>query len=296
MRLHIGHLALRTTDPERNATYLTEILGLRRTFESDDAIFLSTNDKHHEIEFLKGESAGVDHLGIEFEDETDLEHLRTAIVEAGESIVLEELDEPGISKGFRCTSPIGVTLELYVGMKRDPLSIANYMRPLARKFGHVSFGTTKPKEMERFLVDVLGFRVTDRLFDRCWMRADVEHHGVAVFESDHTFIHHYAFMLENFGVMQAYCDQLGQQGRPLTWGPGRHGPGRNLYTYLPDPDDIIVEAYADLLEVHDEANYERINWDQAGYEALNLWGPGPPADWREHGVPLLPPNPLSLTK
>ena len=32
-------------------------------------------------------------------------------------------------------------------------------------------------------------------------------------------------------------------------GPGRHGPGRNLYTYLPDPTNIIVEAYADLLEV-----------------------------------------------
>ena len=36
MRLHIGHLALRATSVEASATFLTEILGLRRTLDDGD--------------------------------------------------------------------------------------------------------------------------------------------------------------------------------------------------------------------------------------------------------------------
>ena len=72
MRLHIGHLALRSTEPERSASFLTHILGLRRTVDTAGYISLSANEKHHEIELLASAAAGVDHLGLEVEDADDL--------------------------------------------------------------------------------------------------------------------------------------------------------------------------------------------------------------------------------
>jgi catechol 2,3-dioxygenase-like lactoylglutathione lyase family enzyme len=69
MRMHIGHVALRASDVERSATFLTDALGLRRTREADGAIWLSCNEKDHEVEYLPGgDRPGVDHLGLEVED------------------------------------------------------------------------------------------------------------------------------------------------------------------------------------------------------------------------------------
>jgi catechol 2,3-dioxygenase len=288
--MHIGHLALRATDVERSATFLSDILGLRRSVDEDGYIALSSNEKHHEIEFLAGEHPGVDHLGLEVEDERDLDALRDALVAAGARILSEAPQEAGIDKAIRAVGPLDLVLELYTAMEREPLSVEHYMPPLARRLGHVSFATDERAEMERFLIDVLGFRVTDTLGDRVsWLRCDIDHHGIALVDQPKRQLHHYAFELENWGTIQRYADHLAFLGKRLVWGPGRHGPGRNLYTYIPDPHNAIVEGYADLLEVLDEANYRPIDWSERGEEALNLWGPMPPEGWREYGVPILAP-------
>jgi catechol-2,3-dioxygenase len=293
VNLHIGHLALRVTDVERSATFLSDILGLRRTVDADGYIALSANEKHHEIEYLAGEQAGVDHLGLEVEDEADLDALRDALIAAGAQILSETPQEAGLDKAIRAVGPLGLVLELYTAMEREPLSVEHYMPPLGRRLGHVSFATEDRAEMERFLIDVLGFRVTDMLGNRVsWLRCDMDHHGIALVDQPKQELHHYAFQLESWGAMQQYCDHLAFLGKRLVWGPGRHGPGRNLYTYLPDPENAIVEAYADLLVVLDEANYEPIDWDLRGEDALNLWGPMPPQGWRDYGVPILAPQPV----
>jgi catechol-2,3-dioxygenase len=291
VRMHIGHLALRASDVERSAAFLERIMGLRRTVETGSRIALSCNEKHHEIEYLAGDRPGVDHLGLEVEEERDLEALRDRLIAAGATILSETPQEEGLEQAIRALGPMDLVVELYTGMEREPLSVEHYMPPLARRFGHVTFSTGERAEMEGFLIEVLGFRVTDRLGDRVsWLRCDRDHHGIALVDSPKTLLHHYAFELENWGAIERYCDHLALLGERLVWGVGRHGPGRNLYTYLPDPDNTIVEGYADLLQVTDEANYEPIDWDARNGELdLNLWGPMPPEGWREYGVPPLAP-------
>ena len=97
--------------------------------------------------------------------------------------------------------------------------------------------------------------------------------------SDGTSYADYAFEVENWSALERYCDHLAHLGRTLVWGVGRHGPGRNLYAYAPDPENVIVEAFADLLHVQNEATYVPIDWSDLGDRALNLWGPPPPPDW-----------------
>jgi catechol-2,3-dioxygenase len=290
---HIGHLALRARDIDSSAGFLHDILGLRRTFVADGQIMLSCNEKHHEVQLLAGPTPGVDHLGLEVEDERDLDTIRDRLISAGAQILSEDAQEPGITCAIRAVGPFDLVFELYAAMDREPLSIEHYMPPLGRRLGHVSFAAPDCSEMQRFLEEVLDFRVTDTLGDRvAWLRGDHEHHGVALVNAGTSAtLHHYAFQLENWGAIERYCDGLAFLGKRLAWGPGRHGPGRNLYTYLPDPDNTIVEGYADLLEVWDENTYEPIDWNERGDSALNLWGPLPPAEWRDYGVPILAPRP-----
>ena len=99
--MHIGHLALRATNVERSATFLTDILGLRRTHEENGAISLSCNEKHHEIELLPGARPGIDHLGIEVEDEGDLDAIRDALIASGTRILSETPQEHGLRQAIR---------------------------------------------------------------------------------------------------------------------------------------------------------------------------------------------------
>ena len=147
--MHIGHLALSATDVERSASFLSDILGLRRTYEENGAVSLSCNEKHHEIELLPGDRAGIDHLGLEVEDERDLDALRDALIASGAQILSETPQEHGLRQAIRAVSPMGLVLELYTGMEREPLSVEHYMPPLARRFGHVTFAVTERKDMER---------------------------------------------------------------------------------------------------------------------------------------------------
>ena len=48
---------------------------------------------------------------------------------------------------------------------------------------------------------------------------------------------------------------------------------------------------AETGEVWDENTYEPIDWNERGDSALNLWGPLPPPEWRDYGVPILAPRP-----
>ena len=289
-RMHMGHVALRVTDLEASADHLAGTLGLRRTFEAPGVLALSSNEKHHEVEFLHADAPALDHVGLEVEDVNELERLRDALIASGARILSESAQEPGLHQAIRALGPSDLVFEIYTGMEREPLSVERYMPRLARRFGHLNLASEDYLETRHFLIAVLGFRVTDVLGETVtWLRCDRDHHGIALRHAAANSLHHYAFEVEGWEAIQRYADQLARLGKRLIWGPGRHGPGRNLYTYTPDPDNAIVEAYADLLVIADERSYVPIDWSERGADALNLWGPPSPSDYRDYGVPVRPP-------
>lgn len=41
-------------------------------------------------------------------------------------------------------------------------------------------------------------------------------------------------------------------GHPIGWGVGRHGPGDNVFAYFVDPNGVVVEYTAEVLQVDDD--------------------------------------------
>ena len=70
---------------------------------------------------LAGAEAGLDHLGLEVEDAADLERLRDALVAWGAEILSETPQELGLDQAIRAVGPMGLVLELYTAMQREPL-------------------------------------------------------------------------------------------------------------------------------------------------------------------------------
>jgi catechol 2,3-dioxygenase len=92
--------------------------------------------------------------------------------------------------------------------------------------------------------------------------------------------------VDDWAVFKQLGDVLRGRGRQLVWGPGRHGPGNNLFTCHADLNGALVEYFADILRVEREESYQWKDWSDIP-EWNNIWGPMPPVNFREYGMPLV---------
>jgi catechol 2,3-dioxygenase-like lactoylglutathione lyase family enzyme len=112
-----------------------------------------------------------------------------------------------------------------------------------------------------------------------WLRSDHEHHSLAVVGSEHAGLDHYSFDVNCWDDLKTWCDELATKGQLIGWGPGRHGPGNNLFVIFTDPAGHRVELSAEMERYWDDrADQEPRRW-QPKPETVNLWGPVP--SWRK---------------
>ena len=63
--------------------------------------------------------------------------------------------------------------------------------------------------------------------------------------------------------------------KPL-WGPGRHGPGGNVFCYFEDPSGLVCEFTCELFQIEDEASWIAKEWERTADNG-NVWGTGGPS-------------------
>ncbi|MBO0872751.1 MAG: VOC family protein [Pseudonocardia sp.] len=145
-----------------------------------------------------------------------------------------------------------------------------------RKLGHVVFGTTDLMTTERFFLDGLGFRLSDRIAGvGAFMRCSTDHHDVLVLAAPVSYLHHTSWQLDD-------VDEVGRgamamlEGHPErhVWGIGRHQAGSNFFWYLKDPAGNFCEYYADMDCVLEDQLWTPRTWE--GTKGLFSWGPPPP--------------------
>jgi catechol-2,3-dioxygenase len=287
LRYHVGHLALQVTDLDRSVAHVTAVLGLRETFRADGVVFLSSNDKHHELQLIGSDRAGLDHLGFEVDSVSDLERLRERAESAGGEVLSDDPQEAGVKAAVRILGPKGLVFELTHGMARESSRLEHKLAGVVRKLGHFTLRTEDEEEIVRFAMDGLGMRLSDRYRRTAWLRCDDDHHGVAVGGGfDRTVLHHHAWELAGWDDMRSYLDALALRHVSVLWGPGRHGPGHNLYSYTSTPEGCLIETYADLQRITNDDAHELVDWERAHPNPLNLWGPSAPDEYINAGAPV----------
>jgi hypothetical protein len=81
----------------------------------------------------------------------------------------------------------------------------------------------------------------------------------------------------DWGELRVAFDHLAQHGRWLTWGPLRHGLGRNLCGYVRVPEEeCFVEIFADMEQL--EPDHEPREWPDDAHSS-NVWGILPPRSY-----------------
>jgi catechol 2,3-dioxygenase len=274
-RTSLAHVALRTPNVTACATFYADVLGLvAEPADADGRVRLGWGAGHHALELVPGES-GLDHVALEVGDDGGA---RGVVERAGLSASTAEE-----ANALVVCDPDGNAVHLLDRVERGGEHTADPgRRPL--RVQHVTFSTAALEPMVAFYVG-LGLRLTDRMGEVfAWMRSNTEHHSVAVVETGRAGgLDHYSFDLDAWADFKVWADRLTDLGVPVSWGPGRHGPGNNLFLFFDDPDGNHIELSAEMERFFDErAQYPTRTWEDAT-TTVNLWG-GQVPRWRTVGT------------
>ena len=282
----MGHVALRVPDLEATIRHYVEIVGLRVVEEVDGWTYLTCGPRHHDLMLREGEAA-LDHFSFETWNPEAIDWLTARLNEDGVEIISEEPEEIELARAIRFRAPGGHVIEVYEGMGQvDGHYNGPGVRP--RKYGHTTLRVLNLEEMATFLNRTVGLIQSDRVgAGIMWMRCDADHHGLAMLQGPQAGLHHHAWEVENWAYIETLGDHLMRNGQTFVFGPGRHGPGLNLFCYHLDPAGACIEYFADMEQIHDDSNTGRV-WPEVP-ESINQWGPAAPEAFMQQCTPVLAP-------
>ena len=99
---------------------------------------------------------------------------------------------------------------------------------------------------------VLGFRVSDRTKGMVFVRCNDAHHSTAFARAGCASLNHIAFEMGDVDGVMRGVGRLRDVGMGPAWGPGRHGPGNNVFAYVIAPFGPMVEFSTAVEKVTDD--------------------------------------------
>jgi 2,3-dihydroxy-p-cumate/2,3-dihydroxybenzoate 3,4-dioxygenase len=123
-------------------------------------------------------------------------------------------------------------------------------RPI--QLSHVVLNSRDADAAERFATEKLGFKLSDRTRFMNFVRCNRTHHCVAYARADVSTLHHIAFEMADIDGVMRGIGRMREAGYAPVWGPGRHGPGNNVFGYFIGPHGGVVEYTAEVEEVGDD--------------------------------------------
>ena len=275
----LGHVGLTVRDLSKHAEFYTDLWGLGVTEEAPGRLYLRTADPtHHGVALYEGErdANAMDHVGLEVRDRDELNRAAEELARRDVEILQPPgpATEPGRAYALRFRDPAGLVVELYT----EPERVTDDYGPRSvkpTKVSHIVVNTPDPESEAQFYADLLGFRIIDRNNQGFrFMNCNADHHSVAFVPGEETKLHHVAFEVRDWDDIARGMYHLGENGVPRVWGPGRHGPGNNLFAYFLDRDDNVIEYTAEVEQVDD--SYQSKDWSQPARGWLDYWRTYPP--------------------
>ena len=261
------HIQLKAENPEALAGFYAETLQMKA-----DAVEggYKCEGAQRRVLFTKGEDKQVGLVAFAFETAEDLGILKSRL--AANGTPMEPAATPYFDEtAFAVSDPDGNKLAFGVAARDEDPGAGG----LAARLQHVTLRTTDMAPMIAFYADALGFFYADRVEDEdgdpraCFFTLDREHHSLAFFKADSCRIDHHSYELNGWDQIRDWADYFAAEKIQLRWGPGRHGPGNNLFIFIDDPEGNWIEFSAEL-EVMDEDRELEI-WPHEP-KTLNLWG------------------------
>ncbi|MET4781540.1 VOC family protein [Glaciihabitans sp. UYNi722] len=281
----IGYVGFETTDVDRMVDHYTNTLDFVLVEGDSKRAFLTTSFDHHSMVIEKAPDAKARSF-VGFQIQGDLDSAENGLKDKGYAVERRSDIGPATPDVLVVLEPMtGTPIHLYDEQSGSRVSAFDALTPT--KLGHVAAFTPDLAPMQAFYQDLLGFKWSDTVSDFfVFMRCNSDHHA-ANFMASTKFsgMHHVAFETRDSTHLQLLLDHMASRDVRLEWGPGRHGPGHNIFTYHRDPDGNNIELFTQLdTIVSEELGYfeprpwhsdfpQRPKTWEADLATMNSWGP-----------------------
>jgi catechol 2,3-dioxygenase len=262
-RLH--HLRRDSAQPEHLARFYAELLG--DSMERLDDSWLVRGPGRALI-VGTGAAGGAPYFALQMQDASQLRTYAAELDARG----VQRLPSPTPLFGeeaFAIADPDG--RRLIFGLPRETARGDG----LPGRLQHFVCASAQLHQLTAFYRDRIGMIESDRVLEgatdlsACFLRSDPEHHSFAAFRAPASRPDHHCYETNGWMDIRDWADRMGRLGIKLWWGPGRHGPGNNLFFMIEDPDGYKVEFSAELELMPQEMPYR--TWPHEE-RTLNLWG------------------------
>ena len=272
-------VALFVPDLDRAEHFYTQTWRLDVAHRAADAIYLrgSGSDAYLLALHRGGENPQVRQVTLRARYREALDAIAAHVLQAGGKVLAQphELSrDPAGGVGIKLQDPHGRTFQVVFGDAQRAQDPPTPDRPI--RLTHVVLNSHAVDETQRFLQDALGFRLADRTAIMAFMNCDRDHHTIAIGIQDNDALNHIAFLMPDFDSVMRGGGRMADAGFPIQWGPGRHGPGNNLFNYFIDPFGVVIEYTAEVEQIDDRHvahGPDHWRWPPG---RVDQWGISPP--------------------
>ncbi len=271
----LDHIRLDADDPQGLAAFYCATLGFAAATLDNGSCLLQGPGRR--LVIGSGAPGTQPYSAFRLADATQLAALRGHL--NGREIATLPSPSPVFTAGaFAVRDPDG-RLAVFGLPRADVPAAPIGVHALPGRLQHVVVASRNLPEMMRFYEDALGFVASDYVHEAvgngaptaAFYRCDPDHHSFAVFRAPESRPDHHAYEANCWNDIRDWADVVASRGIKLWWGPGRHGPGNNLFFMIKDPQGYLIEISAELEIVPDAV--EKRSWPHEE-RTLNLWGPG----------------------
>jgi catechol 2,3-dioxygenase-like lactoylglutathione lyase family enzyme len=183
----------------------------------------------------------------------------------------------GGAYGFGCRDPEGRSYAVVSGIADYNDAADRPDRP--RKISHLNLNCAKNDATFAFMRDAFGFRLSDETKQFRFLNCNRDHHSMVIGFNQDATLNHIAFEMPETDSVMRGIGRMRDHGYPVEWGPGRHGPGNNVFAYFCGPEEIPLEYTSEMQQVGEDHTLrmpEHWVWPPG---RVDQWGitPGPSA-------------------
>ncbi len=268
-RLH--HIGLSSPHPDALAQFYSNAMGLKLRKTCQGMLGQSSG---RQLFFVEGEAKTLSYAAFAIEDADNVHALIARLMEQDWPYTkLDDGCELFLPGSIAVKDPDGNRL-VFGKPRPNDLDFGGMIARLQ----HVVVASTDAARLSSFYQSVLGFTLTDVVIDEehrmktAFLRCSEEHHSFAVFQASSNRFDHHCYEAGDWGLIRDWGDHFAALSIKIEWGPGRHGPGNNLFLFIHDPDGNWLEISAELEIVGAERAVGE--WPHAE-RTLNSWGGAP---------------------
>ncbi len=237
------------TDIDAALRFYTDVWHLTWVAESGGAHYLrGTGAFHHILSLRQTAKPELIRMVLDAADRATVDALHQQAKAHGLTCdAPATLAQPHGDYGFGCKDVEGRNIWVVCGVKDHADGTDRPDRP--RKLSHVNLNTQDNDASFACWRDAFGFTLSDHTSKFRFIRCNADHHSIVLAFGGGPTLNHIAFEMPDLDSVMRGAGRMIDHNHPIEWGPGRHGPGQNVFCYFVGPGDIPIEYTAEMQQV-----------------------------------------------